>query len=67
MEVVTEAIGSDDEKHLELVAIPLVHPPIGDLHAVAFEFLPRPVDVAHFDGRAVLGSIAPIRRVMTPP
>ena len=54
MEVITEAIGRSDKKHVELLPVPLVHLPVTALNAASFEFLLSAADIGHFDGRTVL-------------
>ncbi len=60
MEVIAEAIGGDNEKHLQFLSVSFVNPPVSSLNAIAFDFLSHAEDVRHFDGRTVLGCVAAV-------
>ena len=60
MEVEAQAIGRDDEEHLELLSISLIDAPLADLNAIRLNLVARESDVGHKNGRTVLAGVATV-------
>ena len=58
VEVVAEAVWRDHGKHLVLLAVPLIHAPVGGVDAVRLELVTGPMDVGHPDGGALGAGVA---------
>src|SRR4029079_8581473 len=60
VKVVAQSIWCNDEKHLQLLAVPLINSPIANLHSARFEFVFQRLSVRYKDCCAVLRGVAAI-------
>jgi hypothetical protein len=58
VKIVAQAVWRDDEKHLELPPVSLIHAPVPDLSSFGLELLLNPANVRDQHGRSILGRIS---------